>query len=859
MSGLPRVRRLSGRAVPLVLAALAAVPVGMVFHAQLAGLAPAASLTASILAGTIFAIGGLVALRLVASLAPAWSVIVLAAFVAGAFASTGGMATAPDAIQASLRYPDGTFSDPQSPEPAKLPTGDLQGFSLYPMQAPGRNASGFSADLPTRPRRISLRFAPLPDAAAPASGARAGVATFEVSLLSGDKRILEAKRVEIPAGPGAASSGEVRSFFSGEGIGELRVSLAQDPGSSPAAAFVVQVGYFDLARILLAAGNAMLVGVALSVVVLMLALYAPGPRPRRSVQQWAATLVAALPILSIVVVIFAITAWTMSRTTFAYFWDYRNYWAKTEAMYAFLAAGDWAGAVARFVGAYADDYALLPTVLPALTALLTGYPTRIAYDLTLAVLYAAPAYLSVAWLGKRLLDGGRGRPASASGKGWALSAFAPLATFPVFLTPHLELMPDIGGVALSVAALLLAANMVGEIAGPAIAGAAVGRAGPARMRSSLALGVVLALMFLFRRWFVFEAVGIAACTVVLVCARLLAGSPGGRVALVGRAALAGTTVAFGALALLCWVAFDWSRQLGSHDFANLYASYKSSASGEWRAFSGYFGLAPLALAAGAFVVLVRSRLDRTLAFLAVGSAIVAALVFLRIQSPGAQHYYLLMPALGALAAALAIQLGRSRGILAAATPTLLLLAGGCVATWATPAPGWIQRAFPSYADWLPRHQPHLAGYRAAVQWLLTPENENRKFCLVASSATINQSVFLELWQVMPMLGKDTFRGRMVLLGEVDSRSGPPGPAVRDCELLLVGVPFQFHLSGQQRTMEIIQEDVVSGAGIGAAYARDFRSFPMDNGIQLRAYVRTRDLTDAEYAGLVKRFGGPGAR
>lgn len=846
-------------ALPLALAGLAALPVGMVFHSEMGALTSPAPLAAGVLAWIVCAIGGLVALRLAASLAPAWWAILLAAFVTGALATISGPAAAPDAILARLTYPDGTFTDPQPPESAELPAGKIQGFVLRSKDTPGRNPNGFLAEFSNAPRRVSLHFSALLDGAAPDPDAPAGVATFEVDLLSEDKRILTSERVEIAIGARASSSGEVRSFLARDGVAALRVSLVESPVSVIAPAFVVHFDYFDLARALLATGKATLVGLGLSVAVLVLALYAPRPSPRRAGQRIAGTLVAALPLLAVLVVLVSISAWTMSQTTFVYFWDYRNYWEKTEAMYSLMAAGDWAGAVARFVGAYAADYALLPTVLPALSGLLTGYPTRTGYDLTIAVLYAAPAYLSVAWLGKRLLDGRPGRTTPVSGTMWAFAAIAVLATFPIFLTPHLKLMPDIGGVALSVAALLLAAHMVGEIAEPGIAQDPAGRAMAPRLRSSLSLGFVLALMFLFRRWYVFAALGVAACTFLLVSARLLAGSPAGRGILLGRAALAGAAVAFGALPLLCWVAFDWSRQPGSHDFAHLYASYKSSAGGEWRVFSGYFGLAPLALSAVAFVVVIRARVDRPLAFLVVGSAIVAAAVFLRIQSPGAQHYYLLMPALGALVAALSIHLARNRGLVAAAAPTLVLLAGGCIATWATPAPGWVQRTFASYSEWLPRQQPHLAGYRAAAQWLLAPENANRKFCLVASSPTINQSLFLELWQVIPTLSRDTFRGRMVLLGEVDSRSGPPGPAVRECELLLVGVPFQFHLSGQQRTIEIIQEDVVSGSGIGAAYARAFQSFQMDDGIDLRAYVRTRDVTDAEYAGLVKRFGGPEAR
>ena len=161
-----------------------------------------------------------------------------------------------------------------------------------------------------------------------------------------------------------------------------------------------------------------------------------------------------------------------------------------------------------------------------------------------------------------------------------------------------------------------------------------------------------------------------------------------------------------------------------------------------------------------------------------------------------------------------------------------------------------------------KSQPSFWARRLKLtRWLLEPERAQKPFCVVASSAEINQGVFYELWQIVPELKKGGFDTRIIQLGQVDSQNGPPPVEIRKCEIALVGIPFQTHLQpGQQTTLQIVQEDLVAGTGIGAAFARSPREFVMDGNIKMLAYVRTREISDAEYSNLVERFlraKGPG--
>ena len=165
-----------------------------------------------------------------------------------------------------------------------------------------------------------------------------------------------------------------------------------------------------------------------------------------------------------------------------------------------------------------------------------------------------------------------------------------------------------------------------------------------------------------------------------------------------------------------------------------------------------------------------------------------------------------------------------------------------------------------YADWLPKKQPHFAGYESIARWLNDPKDAGR-LCVIASSATINQSVFYELWQVIPWIDRNAWQQRWISLGQVDTWNGPPSPSVRECEIALVATPFQTHLRpGEQVQFEIIQQDLLTGSGIGAAWQRSFAVFEMGEGIEIVPFRRVRPISDEEYKDVVARFlqaKGPG--
>lgn len=637
------------------------------------------------------------------------------------------------------------------------------------------------------------------------------------------------------------------------GIASIKVRLTSGPpGSTPS--FDSTIIGFQVSNLLAnteAVGKVMLICLGFFVLALFLVLNVRALLIEFSTRRHAAATLTVFYCALIFSCLVLIAYWSESRTSYVFFWDFRNYWEKTEALYELIKAGSWMQAFSMFASAYASDYSMLPTVAPALSSLVTGYPTRLNYSLSITVLYAVPAYIMVAYLSKRLLDGHSRAVDMPISSGWILASLPVLFGLPLYFGTTLFLMPDIGGVVLFSGALLSASTLVDAIREQPDH-AQPGLISNTLFRSSISLGVLFSLMFIFRRWYVFAAAGIACAVVMLISIEILRAGVSRR-KVMARAFTSALLTVFAALPLLCWVLFSWSRDFGQHNYSNLYASYQFSLAHDAQAFKDVFGVAAplLCIVGGGFIYVLGKA--KPLFFLLTLSTVIACALFLHVQSPGRHHFFLLMPLLGAFLAGLSILIARRFGFMASVCLTLILVVGGALATRPLSTKYGIT-IFASLEDSQPKHQIYATGFAQMSEWLASSENENKTFCLVASSPLINQGIFGELWQILPNVARHAYDQRLIQLGQVDSVNGPPMPIIKECQIFLVGVPFQTHMApGQQYTLEIIQKDMVNGTGVGLAVERTPRIFSMGDNIEMQAYQTIRNITDEEYDDLVKRY------
>ena len=855
-------RATSSRIAPVVrqaaeAVALAAVSaaVAIAFYVELEALAQGTRLVVSGLVMAVVLLGALQVRRVVASLPYSRGWIVGGTLLVGLAFFAGSEVQVRSADFAQVRSSDGQRQDGVKPTAMTAWDREVAGYGLHPAFGTAGVANSLLATFASQPGQVTLLLAKpgevLFDAegkATPSDGISVEVKAFDPdgrlgyssSHLIPQSRFLEGRWIEERIRvEGGVASVEVRVGSGPPGSTAGWDSTLVGFEATPWQAQVGRVG-----RVMLACLGFLVVSLALVLNFAALSAAWVGARS-------GGPTTVVLQSVAVVASLLLLTYWSQSNTSYIYFWDYRNYWEKTETLYGLMSTGEWREALGAFSATYTSNYSMLPAVAPALLSLATGSPTRINYALSITALYAAPAYLAVSLLASRILDGDGKAFSPTPGRGWVLASFVVAVGFPQLMGTTLYLMPDIGGVILVVAALLTCSTLVGAIRDPGQQ-TLPGQMSKSLFRASLSLGLLLCLLFVFRRWYAFAAAGIAVSTLALVLMDL-ATERTSRAMMLARAFRAAAVVSFAALPLLCWFVFSWSRDLGQHDYANLYSSYRVALSADALKFVQTFGVAVLLLCIAGGAALYRFGKDRRLLFLVTASTLVACLLFMTVQSPGRHHYFLLMPLFGSLLAGLSLVLARRWGVIAFAGMTLLLGLGTALAT----RPMSSEYGFSPFAghdDIKPRYQQNADELATLAQWLDSPDNAGKKFCLVASSGVINQGMFAELWQILPSIDKRAFKNRMLRLGQVDSMDGPPGTAVMECEIFLVGVPFQVHLPAEQQfSMGIIQQEMVEGTGIGRAVGREPRIFPMGEGVEIRAYRAERKVTREEYDELVRRY------
>ena len=648
--------------------------------------------------------------------------------------------------------------------------------------------------------------------------------------------------------------GQVRRWRARLGVAIVIATILFSYGSGvvpPSHAESAFPGLFEL-------GGSVMVGLAAAVLIFTMLLQVP-EKSRPGVTMWGGDSLSALrsqlPLLVVLTcTLLAIVYWSQIQTTRVYYWDYLVYWRKTDQLYQLLSTGMFSAAAKLAIAQYAHDYTMLPAILPALISFAAGSADRINYVLGITVVYAVPAYLLVHALGRRLAGA---REGSFQLRRYAdlLSILTLLIAFPLFLDRVLDLMPDIGGVALVVLTLFLAHDIIVLLAAPA-APAAARLSSPELVRLarlSLALGGLLCMMAFFRRWYVFAAVGVCAASLLLICWEFVTNSAA-RQRMRRNVHIPVILIGASFLTFISWLLIDWSAKPTQHSYADLYASYAYDLRTNLSQFFVAFGFIPPALALLAVLWSWVAAPERRLLLLLLISTAVGCGLFMLVQSPSQHHYYLLMPLFGAGIVVLSLRIQLRWGAGPAIAIIALLLLGGASVSRVNGLFSADRLPFHDLRSWLPDKQPGGEGLVTIAQWLMSEENRSQKFCLIASGSKINQSIMREVWQIAPQIPLSAFHDRMVMLGEVDSRDGPPGAGFNRCEIALVAWPPQLHLpKGRQYNVELPATELMESMGIGAAFHRLPETFDLFPGVKVYVFRKDREPTGAEYSELVQRF------
>jgi hypothetical protein len=436
------------------------------------------------------------------------------------------------------------------------------------------------------------------------------------------------------------------------------------------------------------------------------------------------------------------------------------------------------------------------------------------------------------------------RLSSGDAGGLPLAVAAAFFAYPAAIAVAARGMPDVGGLVLTVCALRLAERLARLLA--------LGQGHDARIpsmtrRVALALALTLFAMFAFRRWYALAAAGIAIVLAIEVA--LIAFRASARFRWKDAVA-AGGLGALTLLALASPVIVDWLPNLGAHDYARSYAAYRKRPDVFFRELADWVGLLPALAAIGGASWLWARSADRRLLRLTLGSAAIAAVLFLRIQTPYIHHLYLIAPAIAAPIAALLMLIFASRprvalaALAALGAITLSPLAAALSPLGLTPIAG------------LPRApRADLGELERLKNWVDARARPDAKVCGLGSSYTFSGQLIDELWQLHPERESEGVGPKTsVKMPDVDAVDGPPTAALKDCAMVIVGDPVQTHLNpDDQQTVVVPSREMLMGQGIGVKFRRTGEAFHLEKGVSAVVFERIAPLDDADIAALRARW------
>ncbi|MGI8510483.1 MAG: hypothetical protein ACR2MQ_14270 [Gemmatimonadaceae bacterium] len=553
---------------------------------------------------------------------------------------------------------------------------------------------------------------------------------------------------------------------------------------------------------------------------------------------WLALLLAATTVFIV---------WYIGRERFIYYWDFVHYQLTYQKLAGTLRVSAM-GAVRSVVTSVRwDDYSDLPIAPLTPVAVLFG-DGRLAYVLSISILYALPTILITAALARelaqvRVIGGSDARDFTK----WVLPT-AVVALCPQFWVPVLRGFPDVVGSATLTFGIMLYLR------------APVTRR---QFRSAIALGALLGFTVLLRRWYAYSIIGFF----VAVGAReLLLLWPVWRRerAVAIRDAKHGivyvTLAGVVAVAIVFLVAWPSAVRMLTTDYRDVYSAYwtPQTAIQQLHTLADYFGVLWLAAVLIALVAVARTGRRDIAVFLGIDIVVTYAM-FRRTQDFGMQHYYpLLIPALALIGLALINAVNRIRS-----TPSRVALVAGVilasVLNFLVVLDPSVGASVPGTAMLLPsrRGYPLRRNDLPALVQLL-----NRIDTLVGSS---DDSVYVlssalgfsdaTLRNAPMTLGKSVARpaGRILGTTHIDKRDGFPTAFFR-AQYVIVTDPIGYHRppSGQQ-VIGLLASQLLTNRRIGRAFRKLPGSVRLESGREVYIYQKERQLEAADVEALATKL------
>ena len=525
---------------------------------------------------------------------------------------------------------------------------------------------------------------------------------------------------------------------------------------------------------------------------------------------WAGRSFGRLPmprgtaVLAVALVVNVITALYCTGTATVYYWDTNIYWSSSTML-----AGQHLGlSQLRLVAesVITQEYNYLLSFPLSLVIRVLG-TNRYVFLFATVNLYVLPALLGMLVLGRRSKYGG----------------ILLCCATPMLLYTALTGFVDVAAAGAGIWAFVIYTD----------------ESRPQAARGILT-GGLLTLVFLLRRYFFFFTVsfGIAAFLALLVR----------RSQWKSFLTMAVTGVGF---SLFFGQSFVVSQVL-SANYADTYSAYDQGRWIDLVMLCRYYGYIMMAVALVCAVFLLLRSESRYGALLCLCQPVLCLFLFTRIQSHGQQHLLLYLPAFCfALAGGMEL-LPERRAVRWVPWALALCTLGSSFLPRPQPShPSEISVPDPLPAfTYVPGQRTDLAQLVALRVYVDSLSAEEQKTAAVlASSFTFNSSIYDNTLRSLNIPQSGGPSTSMIYFATVDKRDGFSWNALT-ADYLIVADPVQTHLGADnQHILTVLAQPVLDGTGIGTAYRRLDQSFPLEDGVTVYVYERTREITQAEYQAI----------
>ncbi len=516
----------------------------------------------------------------------------------------------------------------------------------------------------------------------------------------------------------------------------------------------------------------------------------------------------------------------MIREKKVYYWDASTYWQKTTeaAQQLFQSPGQLAHAVLQSVND--NDYNMIIPFLLALPTKIFG-TAHITHVLLILNLFLIPAVFVIALTAKQA--GGERALSLPFLFGGAL--LLPAFTFPV-VAGYLD--------AFSLLTLALAFELV----------LTADFSSFDWYWSCLLAGAFL-LSVLGRRYFAYPLVGIVAACCIAFLLHFVQKRPGWKTVLQFAANFLLTGAICFAVCFLFFRPFLLRAVGGS--YAQKYSAYQDgSALADWKMFALYFGALILFVCLLGVIADIAAKRPVYPVFLLTALA-VTGLLFYRVQSMDAHHYYIVaIPVFLLFAdAACAFRTGSPAGKKAVAWAALSVLCLNFFTTYVYTATSPLRPLVSSVAH-RPEERSDLRTVNGMAEHLkeLSGKNGSARIYLLSSSGVMNYSVLQNID------APDSFRFLPTLYStsEVDLRDGFPY-AFLQAGIVVVCEPTQYCVKPDgQRVVGILADDVLHNREISAHFRPDER-YRLKGGVTAEVFLKKSQFTKADLKLIQDQFNG----